>query len=101
MTAQVLAFLLLIVNQGDFPVCQAGNVQATPEVLFADSLFYVFWTDFRYSSADTYAIYGARVKADGTVLDVDGKAVFTNKAETRPAVAYDGTNMLVVLQDSC
>ena len=101
MTAQVAVLVLLVVNQGDFPVCQADNVQATPEVLFVDSLFYAFWTDFRYSSADTYAVYGARVTTDGAVLDVDGKLVFANKTETRPAAAYDGANLLVVLQDSC
>jgi hypothetical protein len=101
MISSLLTFSLLFVSQGDFPICQASNVQATPEVLFTDSLFYVFWTDFRYSAADTYAIYGARVTTSGTVLDVDGKLLFANKAETRPAAAFDGTNILVALQDSC
>lgn len=101
MISLLLTLSLIFVNQGDFPICQASNVQATPEVIFADSLFYVFWTDFRYSAADTYSIYGARVTTGGNVLDVDGKLVFANKAETRPAAAYDGTNILVALQDSC
>ncbi|MGB7056011.1 MAG: hypothetical protein WBE28_11905 [bacterium] len=96
-----IALTVLLMTQGDFPICQESNVQATPEVLFADSLFYVFWTDFRYSSVDTYAIYGARVTTGGAVLDLDGKEVYANKAETRPAAAYDGNNLLVVLQDSC
>ena len=95
----VLTIFLLL--QGDFPICQAGDVQASPEIIYADSLFYVFWSDFRYSSIDTYSVYGSRITADGTVLDPDGKRVFANKAETRPAAAYDGTNILVVLQDSC
>jgi|GEM_PF-318321 len=101
MIALYSALVTLAIARADFPVCQAPNVQATPEVLFADSLFYVFWTDFRYSVADTYAIYGARVTANGSVLDPDGKRIFANKAETRPAAAYDGSNLLVVLQDSC
>ena len=92
---------ILLVEQGDFSICQAGDVQASPEIVFADSLFYVFWTDFRYSSVDTYSVYGARVMMDGTVLDPDGRRIFANKAETRPAAAYDGINLLVVLQDSC
>lgn len=96
-----LSLTMLVVNRTDFPICQAANAQATPEVLFADSLFYVFWTDFRSSVADTYAIYGARVTANGSVLDPNGKRIFANKAETRPAAAYDGNNILVVLQDSC
>jgi len=95
----ILTFLLF--GQGDFPICQASDVQATPEVVFADSLFYVFWTDFRYSSADTYSVYGARVTVNGTVLDPNGREIFANKAETRPAAAYDGMNLLVALQDSC
>jgi hypothetical protein len=101
MFSSLLTLVLLFVSQGDFPICQASNVQATPEVLFADNLFYVFWTDFRYSVVDTYAVYGARVTTTGTVLDPDGKMIFANKAETRPAAAYDGANILVALQDSC
>jgi hypothetical protein len=101
MMASFVLLTVFLFNQGDFPICQAGDVQATPEVIFADSLFYVFWTDFRYSSVDTYSVYGARVTMDGAVLDTDGKKIFANKAETRPAVAFDGTNFLVALQDSC
>lgn len=101
MLVSLFALSGLLIAQGDFPICQATNVQATPEVLFVDSLFYVFWSDFRFSSIDTYAVYGARVTATGAVLDPDGKRIYANKAETRPAVAYDGDNLLVVLQDSC
>jgi hypothetical protein len=101
MLAMCMILTILLVEQGDFPICQAGDVQATPEIIFADSLFYVFWSDFRCSSVDTYSVYGARVTVDGTVLDPDGKRIFANKAETRPAAAFDGTNLLVVLQDSC
>lgn len=101
MLAVYVTLTILLVEQGDFPICQVGDVQATPEIIFADSLFYVFWSDFRFSSVDTYSVYGARVTVDGTVLDPDGKKIFANKAETRPAVAFDGANLLVVLQDSC
>lgn len=101
MMMQFVTLTVILITQGDFPVCQAVDVQATPEVIFADSLFYAFWSDFRYSSVDTYAVYGARINEGGMVLDPDGKRIFANKAETRPAVAYDGNNLLVVLQDSC
>ncbi len=101
MMASFILMTVFLFNQGDFPICQAGDVQATPEVVFADSLFYVFWTDFRYSNVDTYSVYVARIALDGTVLDPDGKEIFANKAETRPAAAFDGTNLLVALQDSC
>lgn len=101
MLVSLLALSGFLIAQGDFPICQATNVQATPEVLFVDSLFYVFWSDFRASSVDTYAVYGTRVTVTGVVLDPNGKRIYANKAETRPAVAYDGDNFLVVLQDSC
>jgi len=101
MMVSFVSFIAILVTQGDFPICQAPDVQAAPEVIFADSLFYVFWTDFRYSSVDTYSVYGARVTGTGAVLDPDGKRIFANKAETRPSVAYDGDNLLLVLQDSC
>ncbi|UCG29242.1 MAG: hypothetical protein JSV53_06875 [candidate division WOR-3 bacterium] len=101
MIASLVVLTIFLFEQGDFPICQAGDVQATPEIIFADSLFYVFWTDFRYSSIDTYSVYGSRVTASGIALDPDGKKIFANKAETRSAVAYDGANFLVVLQDSC
>jgi hypothetical protein len=86
MMASFVLLTVFLFNQGDFPICQAGDVQATPEVIFADSLF---------------SVYGSRVTMDGAVLDTDGKKIFANKAETRPAVAFDGTNFLVALQDSC
>ncbi|UCD20036.1 MAG: hypothetical protein JSU64_02550 [candidate division WOR-3 bacterium] len=100
----VVPFALMTVVSlygNDFPICQSLDVQATPEVIYADGCFYVFWSDFRYSSIDTYSVYGSRVMVDGTVLDPEGKEIFANKAETRPAAAYDGSNLLVVLQDSC
>ena len=101
MMVSFVVFVISLLRQGDFPICQAGDVQASPEIVYADSLFYVFWSDFRYCGIDTYSVYGARITTGGTVLDPDGKRVFANKAETRPAAAFDGTNLLVVLQDSC
>jgi hypothetical protein len=101
MSAPFAILTVFLLYQGDFPICQSFDVQATPEIVYDDSIFYVFWSDFRYSSVDTYSVYGARVAVDGTVLDPNGKEIFANKAETRPAAAHDGSNLLVVLQDSC
>ena len=101
MISVLFTYALFALDNGDFVICQAENVQSSPDVVFAESLFYVFWVDFRNSAAEQYCIYGARVTINGTVLDLDGKLVFKNRAETPPAAAYDGTNLLVVLQDSC
>lgn len=99
-----LVFVLLIsalLSAGDFPICTVENTQCYPEVIFAESKFCVFWSDYRYMAAEKYSIYGSRVSTTGTVLDPDGKLLFENYAAQPPAAAYDGANFLVVFRDSC
>ena len=54
--------------------------------------YLVVWTDFR---AGGPKVYGARVSPGGTVLDQDGFAI-SAPGGSGPAVAFDGTNYLVV-----
>lgn len=61
--------------------------------------FYVFWQDLRFYPSDR-ATLAARVTADGTVLDPDGVLMMRDKTVLVDA-AYDGTDFLVVVQDSC
>ncbi|UCG43968.1 MAG: hypothetical protein JSU73_04985 [candidate division WOR-3 bacterium] len=57
----------------------------------------VVWSDMRSGESD---IYGARFTPDGTVLDQASIAISVAPGpQTRPAVAYDGTNYLAVWAD--
>ncbi len=79
----------------------AGN-QSFPSVTNNGTSFLVVWHDLRNgSSYSTYDIYGARVSATGGVLDSNG-FVITNAIynQSLPALAYNGTNFLVVWQDN-
>jgi large repetitive protein len=73
--------------------------QEWPSVAFNGSVFLVVWQDARTFGEDLYA---ARVKPDGTVLDPGGIPIATvdDHAKLWPAVAFDGTNFLVVWSDA-
>jgi hypothetical protein len=77
------------------PVSTAANWQAGPAVAFDGANYLVVWTDTRADSGD---IYAARVTPQGTVLDSSGIRVATadDYNHVHPAVAFDGTNYLVV-----
>ncbi|UCD05523.1 MAG: hypothetical protein JSV98_10510 [candidate division WOR-3 bacterium] len=97
-----LLMLSLIMPAADFPICTAADDQYYPCGVYENGQFYVFWADYRYDDVDSsQSVFGARVSEDGTVLDPDGKLLFRNRTGYEPAVAYDGTNFLVVFRDSC
>jgi hypothetical protein len=76
----------------------AGN-QNSPAVVFDGTGYFVVWVDARSGTND---IYGARVTADGVVLDPGGIQI-TNTlsvSESVPAIAFDGTNYFVVWSGS-
>lgn len=91
--------LLILIISSDFPISTAYDDQYHPAVIFANEQYCVFWQDYRHYSPDR-SIYGARVAVDGVVLDPDGELVFRDKVAALD-VGYDGTNFLVVVQDSC
>jgi hypothetical protein len=69
-----------------------------PAVAFDGGNFLVAWQDPR--SGSSYDIYGARVTPAGGVLDSAGFAVSTAVGtQWCPALAFDGTNFLVVWTD--
>jgi len=94
--------LSLVLPGADFPICTAADEQYYPCAMYANDQFYVFWADYRYYDVDSSeCVFGARVDANGTVIDPDGKLLYKNRTGYEPAVAYDGTNFLVVFRDSC
>ncbi|MEO0095719.1 MAG: T9SS type A sorting domain-containing protein [candidate division WOR-3 bacterium] len=75
------------------------NYQGLASVAFGGTNYLVVWEDYRNGSSPM--IYGARVAQDGTVLDNAGIFISPGTpGAQRPSVAFDGTNYLVVWQDS-
>ena len=72
---------------------------STGPVVFDGTDYLVVWTDGRSIRARTST--ARELDVDGAVLDASGIAMSTNMYnQSEPAVAFDGTNYLVVWQDS-
>jgi hypothetical protein len=73
--------------------------QVFPAVAFDSTNYLVVWTDCRNGPSSN--IYSARVSPSGIVLDPSGIPVSTAEGnQENPSVAFDGTNYLVVWQDT-
>ncbi len=78
--------------------------QALPDVSWDGKAFQIVWQDYR--SDNRYEVYGARVGADGKVLDPQGKVLATEKAPGQrygPVTAAntaDGKSLLFWLASS-
>jgi hypothetical protein len=78
-------------------VSQGANEQQSAAVASDGVDYLTVWVDYRNGNAD---IYGIRTDADGRVLDAQSFAVAAAESIQRsPAVAFDGTNYLVVWED--
>ncbi|MBN1208055.1 MAG: tandem-95 repeat protein, partial [Myxococcaceae bacterium] len=87
-----------VLDSGGFTISLSPNSETNAAVAFDGTHFLVVWQDNRGSGFD---IYGVRVSASGTVLDPSGLAISTATGHQRnPALAYDGTNYLVVWEDT-
>jgi hypothetical protein len=86
------------VDPAAFPISTAAAHQSQPELAFDGGNYLAVWHEWR--SATGYDIRGVRIAPDGTVLDPGGILISARATgELYPAVAFDGTNYLVVWQD--
>jgi hypothetical protein len=79
-------------------ISTAANCQESPALAFDGTNFLVAWQDRR--TRDGWDIYGARVTAQGAVLDSAGFAISTAANwQQSPALAFDRSNFLVAWRD--
>jgi hypothetical protein len=87
----------LVLDPAGIRVGPEPTIKPEPEVAFDGTNFLVVWMAFR---AGKVKIIGARVSPGGTVLDPAGIAISpVARDQFSPALAFDGTNFLVVWQD--
>jgi predicted nucleic-acid-binding Zn-ribbon protein len=88
----------VVLDSNGFAISNDSNSQEFPTLAFDGNTYLVVWQDNRSISSND--IYGARVSQTGTILDPNGLVISTvaNTQET-PALAFDGTNYLVVWTD--
>lgn len=78
-----------------FPIGEGPADTLFPDVTWGDDVHVALWQDLR--SRRNWEIYGARVRADGSVLDPDGLAIGVGSGNRRhPRVAWSGRVFLAV-----
>ena len=77
----------------------SAQAQSYARAAFDGEYYLVVWTDHRCSFKDD--VYGARLTADGVLLDSAGIPISLEAVnQSRPSVAFDGTDFLVVWSDT-
>jgi len=81
------------------PICTLAGHQLYPDVASNGELFLVVWADDRLCTG-CRDLYGARVNADGSVLDTDNIPISTTPGvHPEPRVVSDGKDFFVVWED--
>lgn len=90
-----------VLDPAGIPILTGFSHQFVPDVASSGNAFMVVWADDRATGSDVQSdIYGTRVDALGNVLDPAGFAISTaSYMQHWPAIAYDGTNYVVVWED--
>jgi hypothetical protein len=92
----LLNVCLMLINS-DFVICGHEEQQFQPGVVYKDSLYCVFWSDFRQDMS----IYGARVRPDGLVVDTAGVFFYQGYSVYGLRTACDSENILFVFRYGC
>jgi hypothetical protein len=88
----------VLLDSQSIAVSTATSQQVSPAVACDGANYLVVWQDARTGN---YDIHGARLTSSGALLDSLGFPVSTAPgSQELPAVAFDGTNCLVVWQDT-
>lgn len=91
-----------ILDGTGFPISTAPGDQTDASVVWSGTHFLVVWDDVRSGDENDVDIYGARVDTNGTVLEPGGIPISARfgSSQDSNAVAWDGTNFLVVWRDT-
>jgi large repetitive protein len=93
----------VLLDEFGIAISTAINDQQGPAIAFDGTNYFVAWMDDRLGTHASYEIYGARVTPAGVVLDPNGIFISAPLSPygviTRPAIAFDGTNYLIVWRD--
>ncbi|HET8539400.1 MAG TPA: Ig-like domain-containing protein [Anaeromyxobacter sp.] len=87
-----------VLDAGGIPISPASSLPSRPAVAWNGSSFLAAWDEYR--NAPWKDVYAVRVSGAGAVLDAaDVDVSRSANAQQGPAMAWDGTNYLVVWQD--
>ncbi len=87
----------VVLDTAGIPFLQEFRSGDLPSIAFGEENYLVVWSEAVYAESH---IRGARVTPSGTVIDTLGLSISSGAlAETRPSVAFDGVNWLVVWED--
>ena len=89
-----------VLDPTGIPVCLVSGSHTASAIAANGTQALAVWTDAHYNSTSTH-IYGARLSADGTLLDTNDLAICTAPTlQASAAVASSGEGYLVVWADS-
>lgn len=88
-----------LIDEEELHICTEAGDQIFPSIASDGENFFVVWQDNR--SGKRWEIYGARVTAEGQVLEPNGILIATGKSsndQVSPTLCFDGENYLVAWQ---
>lgn len=90
----------IVLEPDGIAVSSAPRSQEFPSVASDGTDYFAVWHDARDSTNTQYDIYGARITADGILLDTNSVAIFVDTAQqTDPSIVSDGTDYFIVWED--